>query len=360
MPKTACSVTHRHPAHRPLNIQSFGAARCAFYERWWIVARPQRRLSWFWSLLFALLALLITGSAAAQPYPSQPVSIILGFGAGGEIHRTAQLIGERLSERLGQPVNLENRAGANAAAEAVVRAPADGHTLLLAHAANAINATLYDKLNFNFTHDITPVAGLVRVPLVIVVNPSFPPRSVPELIAYARANPGKVGMGLPAASTIVLAAGSFTMTTGLDLTHVPYPGDGPAIRDLIAGKVQFQFAGLGAAKGYLASGQLRALAVTTATRVQVLPDVPTVGEFVRGYELTSWFGIGAPRNVRSEIVERLEKDITAILSDSDVQARIIDSGHVPVPMPRAAFEKFIAAETDKFGKLVTLTGLKPQ
>jgi tripartite-type tricarboxylate transporter receptor subunit TctC len=307
-----------------------------------------------------LPVLLLVGSAAAQTYPSQAVTLILGFGPAGEIHRTARLIGERLSERLGQPVNLENRAGPSAAAEAVVRAPADGYTLLLAHAANAIDATLNDKLNFNFMRDIAPVAGLVRVPLAIVTNPSFPPRTVPELIAYAKANPGKVAMGLPAAATIVLAAGLFTMTARVDLIHVPYPGDGPAIKDLIAGKVQMQFAGLGAARGYVASGQLRALAVTTATRMQGLPDIPAVGEFLPGYELTSWFGIGVPRNTRSEVVGRLEKEITTILSEPGVQARIIDSGHVPSAMPRAAFEKLIAAETEKFGKLVKLIGIKPQ
>lgn len=303
--------------------------------------------------------LMLARIAAAQTYPSQAVTLILGFVAGGEIHRTARLIGERLSEQVGQPVNLENHAGTNAAAEAVMRAPADGHTLLLVHAAHAISATRFDKPNFNIKRDITPVAGLVRVPLVIVVNPSFSPKTVPDLIAYARANPGKIAMGLPAASSIGLAARWFTMTTGLNFAYIPYPGDGPAIKDLIAGKVQIQFAGLGAAKSYLTAGQLRALAVTSATRVQGLQDIPTVGEFLHGYELTSWFGFGAPRNTRFEIVAQLEKEINAVLSDSDVRTRIVDSGHLPEPTPSAAFEKLIAAEIEKFSVLIKWTGIKP-
>ena len=306
------------------------------------MARLQRLLRQFF-LRLPGLPMLLLHAAARRRKPIRRRRLLSSW-AWARGRNPSRLIGERLSERLGQAVNLENRAGVNATAEAILRAPANGYTLLLAHAANAINATLYDQLNFNLMRDIAPVAGLVQVPLVIVVNPSFPPATIPQLIAYARANPGKVGMGLPAGTPIVLAAGLFTMTTGLELAHVPYPGDSPAIKELIAGKVQMQFAGLAAAKGHFASGQLRALAVTSATRVQVLPEIPTLGEFSRGYELMSWFGIGAPRNARSEILLRSEKEMTAILSDPAVQERIIDWGHVPAAMPRAAFQNSLLSK----------------
>jgi tripartite-type tricarboxylate transporter receptor subunit TctC len=224
--------------------------------------------------------------ARAQAYPTRPVRIIVGFPAGSGIDQTAHLVGQWLSERLGQPVGIENRlgAGTNIATEAVVRAPADGYTLLLANAANAINAALHEKLNFNFIHDITPVAGLTSIPIVMVVNPSFPAHTVPELIAYAKANPGTIKMASPFSGTLPhLSAVLFKVTTGVDMPHLPYPGDVPALKELVAGKVQLQFSGLGAAIEYIRTGKLRALAVTTATRAEALPNIPTVGEFVPGY-----------------------------------------------------------------------------
>ena len=324
------------------------------------MARSERRSSWFFSLLFGL-PLLVLGSAAAQTYPSQPVTLILGFGAGGEVHRAAHEIAQWLSARLGQPVMLDNRTGdfTNVATEAVVRAPADGHTLLVASAANAIHATLYDKLNFNFMRDITPIGGLVRIPIVVVVHPSFPPRTIPDLIAYAKARPGQVAMAAPS-STLTVAAASFTLMTGVDMVRVPIEGDVAALKSLTAGKLQLQFAGLGAAKPYIASGQLRALAVSSATREQTLPGIPAIGEFIPGYEMSGWLGIGAPRNVRPEIVERLSKEIAAGLADPGVQAGLAHSSHVPMPMTANEFRIFVADQTEKLGKVVKMAGIKQQ
>jgi tripartite-type tricarboxylate transporter receptor subunit TctC len=325
------------------------------------MARLQRKSSRFFSLLLGLPVLLVVGSAAAQTYPSQPVTLIHGFGDGGEVHRAAHAISQWLAGRLGQQVIVESRRGdsTNIAAEAVVRASPDGYTLLVASAANAINATLYEKLSFNFIRDTTPVAGLVRLPIVLVVNPAFPPESVPELIAFAKAYPGKVTMAAPS-TTLALAAASFTMMTGLKMARSSIEGDVPALIAVAAGKLQLQFAGLGAGKPYITSGQLRALAVGSARREQALPDVPTIGEFVPGYEMSAWLGIGAPKNTRTEIVERLSKEITAGLSDPVVQARLAHSNHIPMPMTSTEFGKFVADETEKLGKLVRLTGMKPQ
>ncbi len=299
--------------------------------------------------------------AWAQSYPSRPVRIIVGFTVGSGIDRLAHLIGQWLSERLGQPFNIENRlgAGTNIATEAVVRAPADGHTLLVVNAANAINATLYDKLNFNFIRDITPVAGLTRIPIVMVVNPSFPAKSVPELIAYAKANPGKVTMASPFSGTLPhLSAALFKVTTGVDMSHVPYPGDVPALNDLLAGKVQLQFSGLGAAMEYIKPGKIRALAVTSATRSEALPDIPTVSEFLPGYEASTWTGLGAPKSTPTKIVDRLNKEINAGLADPKIKARLDELGNVPMPMTPAEFGKFVADETEKWGKVVKLVGIK--
>jgi tripartite-type tricarboxylate transporter receptor subunit TctC len=301
--------------------------------------------------------------ASAQAYPTRPVSIIVGFPVGSGIDIFARLMGQWLSERLSQPFNIENRlgAGTNIATEAVVRAPADGYTLLLANAANAINATLYDQLNFNFIHDITPIAGLARVPIVMVVNASFPAKNVPEFIAYAKANPGTIKMASPFRGTVPhLSAALFKVMAGLDMPHVPYPGDVPALIDLLAGKVQLQFSGLGAAMEYVKSGKVRALAVTTATRAQALPDIPTVGEFLPGYEATTWLGIGAPKNTPAEIVEKLNKEINAGLADSHMKARLADLGYVPMPMTPAEFGKFVSDETEKWSSVVKLAGIKPQ
>ena len=301
--------------------------------------------------------------AWGQSYPTRPVRIFVGFPAGSGIDRDAHIVGEWLAARLGQSFDVENRlgAGTNIATEAVVRAPPDGYTLLLANTANAINATLYDRLNFNFVRDIAPVAGLVSVPIVMVVNPSFPAKTVPELIAYAKANPGKVAMASPFSGTLPhLAAALFKMTIGGDVPHVTYPGDVPALNDLVAGKVQLQFSGLGAAMKYIKPGKLRALAVTTATRTEFLPDVPTVGDFLPGYAATSWLGIGAPKSIPVEIVERLNKEINAGLADASLKAQFAELGHVPIPMTPTEFGKFVAAETEKWGPVVKAVGIKPQ
>jgi tripartite-type tricarboxylate transporter receptor subunit TctC len=301
--------------------------------------------------------------ARAQAYPTRPVSIIVGFQAGSGIDRLAHLIGQWLSERLGQQFNIENRlgAGTNIATEAVVHAPADGHTLLVANAANAINATLYDKLNFNFIRDIAPVAGLTRIPIVIVVNPSFPAKTVPELIAYAKANPGKITMASPFSGTLPhLAAALFKVMAGINISHVPYPGDVPALNDLLAGKVQLQFSGLGAAMEYIKPGKVRALAVTPALRSEALPDIPTVDEFLPGYEASTWTGLGAPKSTPTEIVDTLNKEINAGLADPQMKARLDELGNVPMPMTPAEFRKFVADETEKWGRVVKLVGIKPQ
>jgi tripartite-type tricarboxylate transporter receptor subunit TctC len=301
--------------------------------------------------------------ARAQSYPSRPVNIIVGFPAGSGVDLTARLFAQWLSERLGQPVTVENRVGAgtNNAAEAVVRAPADGYTLLLSNAANAINATLYENLSFNFIRDIAPVAGISRITIVMVINPAFPAKTVPEFIAYAKANPGKVTMASPFSGTPPhLAAALFKATTGLDMPHVPYPSDAQALVDLLNDKVQVQFTGPGAAIEYIRTGKLRALAVTTATRFHALPETPTVGEFVPGYEASSWFGLGAPKNTPTEIIDRINREINTGFSDPKVKGRLDELGNVPMPMTPAEFGKFVTSETEKWGKAVKLAGIKPQ
>ena len=315
----------------------------------------------FLHLFFGLLLVFMAGGAAAQTYPAQPVTIIAGFSKGGEVHRTVNAISQSLSQRLGQPISIENRlrGGSNVATEAVVRAPGDGYTLLVASTADAINATLYDNLTFNFMRDITPVAGLMRNPLVIVVNPAFPARTIPELIAYAKTNPGKLTMAGPTV-TAALAATSFTMMTGLDVAHVFYSGAVATLKKVVGGGLQTQFTGYGAAKEYVASGKLRAVAVTSARRERSLPDIPTIGEFVQGYELSFWIGIGAPRNTSPEIVARLNREITASLSDSNVLVRLSEQDHVPMPMTAHAFGQLVADDTARLGNLVKWTGIKPQ
>jgi tripartite-type tricarboxylate transporter receptor subunit TctC len=300
--------------------------------------------------------------AAAQAYPTRPVTIIVGFPAGSGVDLTARLFAQWLSERLGQPFTVDNRVGAgtNNAAEAVVRAPADGYTLLLANAANAINATLYENLNFNFIRDIAPVAGISRITIVMVVSPSFPAKTLPEFISYAKSNPGKVTMASPFSGTPPhLAAALFKVMTGLDMPHVPYPGDAQALVDLLNGKVQVQFSGPGAAIEYIRTGKLRALAVTTKTRFQALPDVPTVGEFVAGYEASSWFGIGAPKGTPTAIIDRVNKEINVGFVDLKVKARLDELGNLPMPMTPAEFGKFVADETEKWARVVKLAGIKP-
>jgi tripartite-type tricarboxylate transporter receptor subunit TctC len=297
--------------------------------------------------------------AKAQAYPSRPVRLIVGFPPGGAADLTARLMGQWLSKRFRQRVIIENRpgAGTNIATEAVVRAAPDGHTLLLVSVANTVNATLYERLNFNFIRDITPVAGLIRGPLVMEVHPSVPAGTIPEFIAYAKANPGRInaasaGNGTPGHMAIEL----FRMSTGLDLVHVPYRGAAPAVTDLLAGQVQVMFDNLPTSLEYIKAGKLRPLAVTTAVRAEALPDVPTLSEFVRGYEVSSWFGVGAPKGVPAEIVNELNKEINAALADPKLKARIADMSSTPLPMTPGEFVNHIGKETEKWARVVKFSG----
>jgi tripartite-type tricarboxylate transporter receptor subunit TctC len=301
--------------------------------------------------------------ASAQAYPSRPVRIIVGFPAGGGADIVARLIGQWLSERLGQQFVIENRpgAGTNIATEAVVRAAADGYTLLLVHASNAFNATLYDKLNFNFIRDITPVASITVVPNVMVVNPSVPAKTVPELIAYAKANPGKINIASgPIGAPAHVAAELFKMMTGADMLLVSYRGVAPAVTDLLGGQVQVMFVTTVSSIEYINSGRLRALAVTTATRSETLPGIPTMREFLPGYEATSWYGVGVPRNTPAEIVNKLNKEVNAALDDPKMKARLADLGGTPLPGSPVQFGKLIAEETEKWGEVIRAANIKPQ
>jgi tripartite-type tricarboxylate transporter receptor subunit TctC len=305
----------------------------------------------------------VSSFARAQAYPTRPVRIIVTFLAGGSNDIVARLMGQWLSERLGQPFVIENRpgAGGNIGTEAVVRAAADGYTLLLVGAPNAISATLYDKLNFNFIRDIAPVAGVVDVPAVVVVNPSFPVKTLPEFIAYAKANPGKINMASAGnGSTTHLSGELFKMMAGVNMLHVPYRGAPPALTDLIAGQVQVYFSNLPGSIEYIRAGKLRALAVTTATRSEALPDLPAVGDFVPGYESSAWLGLGVPRNTPVEIVDKLNKEVNAGLADPKLKARLVDVGGAMLAGSPGDFGKLIADETEKWGKVVKFAGLKPE
>ncbi len=300
--------------------------------------------------------------ARAETYPDRPVHIIVGFAAGGPQDITMRLIGQWLSERLGQSFIIDNRpgAGGNVGAEAVVRAAPDGYTLLSVSSPNAINASLYTNLTFNFIRDIAPVGSIMRVPLVMEVNPSVPVNTVPEFIAYAKANPGKIsyasgGVGTPQH----VSAELFKMMTGVDMVHVPYRGAAPAVADLLGGQVQVMIDTSPASMPHIRSGRLRALAVTTAARVDVLPDLPTVADFVPGYEATSWFGIGAPKNTPPEIIATLNEGINAAIADPKIKARLIDLGGTVLPGSPADFGKLIATETEKWAKVVKFSGAKP-
>jgi tripartite-type tricarboxylate transporter receptor subunit TctC len=299
--------------------------------------------------------------ARAQAYPSRPVRIIVGFAPGGATDIMARLMGQWLSERLGQPFIIDNRpgGGTNLGTEAVVRAPADGYTLLLLGATQAINMTLYDKLSFNFLRDIAPVAGIIRSPLVMVVHQLVPAKTVPEFIAYAKANPGKLNMGSPGTgSSLHLSGELFKVMTGVNLVHVPYRGAGPALADLIGGQVQVMFPGTVSSIDHIRAGRLRALAVTTATRSPVLPDIPPVGDFVPGYDASNWFGIGAPKATPAEIVAKLNTEINAGLADPKIKARLTDLGGTPLVVSPGDFGRLIADETEKWGKVVKFTGIK--
>jgi tripartite-type tricarboxylate transporter receptor subunit TctC len=300
--------------------------------------------------------------ARAQAYPSRPVRIIVGAPAGGGIDITARLTGQWLSERFGQQFVIDNRpgAGGNIAAEAVVRATPDGCTLFLATPANAINATLYDKLSFDFTRDVAPVGALMRVPLVMVVNPSLAIKTVREFIAYAKANPGKVNMALGGTGGVDHMAGElFRMATGVTMTLVPYRGLAPALADLLGGRVQVTFSSIPAAIEYIRAGKLQALAVTSAVRAEALPDLPTVGEFVPGVEASQWYGLVGPKGTPVEIVDTLNKEINAGLADSKMKARLAELGGMALAGSPADFAKLIADETEKWSKVIRAANIKP-
>src|SRR5262249_5635608 len=288
-----------------------------------IMKLPRRN---FLHLAAAAAALpAVSRIARAQAYPARPVRLIVGWPPGGPAGLFARLIGQPLSERLGQPIIIENRPGAasNMATEAVVRAPPDGYTLLQISSVNAYNATLYDKLNFDFVRDMVPVASIYRGPAVLVVHPSFPAKSVPELIAYAKSNPGKINMASAGVGSTQHVYGElFKMMTGVDMFHVPYRGAAPAMTDLLAGQVQVMFDTLATSIEHIRSDKLRALAVTSATRLDVLPGIPTVGDFVPGYEATGWQGVGAPRSTPAAVIEKLNREINAVLADPNLNARL--------------------------------------
>jgi tripartite-type tricarboxylate transporter receptor subunit TctC len=315
--------------------------------------------------LAAVVAVLLAlaPNALAQTYPVRPVHIFVGVAAGGPNDTVARVLGQWLSDRLGQQFVVENRTGAggNIAAEQLVRSPADGYTLMLVTSANAVNVTLYDKSNFNFLTDTAPVAAIMRVPNVMVVNPSVPAKTVPEFIAYAKANAGKVNMATAGNGTTPHMSGElFNQMTGLNLIPVAYRGGAPALLDLIAGQDQVMFEPTISTVGYVRSGQLRALAVTSATRSALLPDTPTVAESVPGYEVSQWFGISAPRNTPAEIVAKLHQEINAAIADPKLTARLAEIGGMPTPMTTAEFGKLISDETEKWAKVIRTAGIKPE
>lgn len=303
----------------------------------------------------------VSKMASAQTYPARPIRLVIGYTPGGSADLTARLMGQWLSERLGQSFIIENRpgGGTNIATEAVVRAPPDGYSFLLAAPANAINATLYDKLNFNFLRDVEPVAGIIRFPNVVVVNPSLPIKSIPELIAYAKANPGKLNMASSGnGSTIHMSGELFKMLTGIDMVHVPYRGGAPALTDLIAGQVHVMFDNIPTCAEHVKSGKLRGLAVTSTTRSEVLPDLPTVADFLPGYEASAWYGIVAPKNTPAEIIDRLNKEVNAVLADPAAKKRFAELGAFLLPGSAADFGKLLADETEKWGKVVKFSGAR--
>jgi tripartite-type tricarboxylate transporter receptor subunit TctC len=297
----------------------------------------------------------------AQTYPTRPVRLIVPFAPAGASDILARLMGQWLSERLGQQFVIDNRpgGGGNIGTEAVVRAPADGYTLLIVGAWNAINATLYDKLNFNFLRDIAPVASVIRSANVMVVNPSVPAKTAPEFIAYAKANPGKISMASAGIGTPSHVSGElFKMMAGVDMVHVPYRSAGSALIDLLSGQVQITFPTTVSSIGYIRAGRLRALAVTTATRLEALPDIPTVAEFVPGYEASGWYGIGAPKNTPTEIVDKLNNEINAALADPNMKVSLADLGGTVLALSPGDFGRLIAEETDKWGKVTRASNIK--
>ncbi len=310
----------------------------------------------------AAVACATSPASFALDYPTMPIRLIVGVAAGGANDTVARLVAQALSERLGQPVVVENRpgAGGNIGLEAVINAPPNGYTLLLATSANALSASFYDKANVNFARDIAPVASLVRGPLIMEVNPSFPARTIPEFIAYAKTNPGKINMASAGIGNTTHVAGElFMMLTGTKFTHVPYRGGALAVADLIGGQVQVYFDGISGSLAQVRSGKLRALGVTTAQRSDVLPDVPSIAEFVPGYEAGGWYGIGVPKDVPAEIVDRLNREINASLADPKLKTRLADLGYVTIGGSSAEFANMIAREIDKWAKVLKFAGITP-
>ena len=300
--------------------------------------------------------------ATAQSYPSRPVRLIVGFAPSGGNDITARLIAQWLSDRLGQQFIVENRpgAGSNIGTETVVNAPPDGHTLLLISAANAINASMFEKLNFNFIADIGAVAGLISVPSVILLHPSLQVKTVPEFITYAKQNAGRLSMASGGTATTTHLAGELLkMMADIDMTHVPYRGTGPAITDLLGGQVHVMFGSAPSSVQYIKSGQLRGLAVTSARRLETLPDIPTVGETVPGYEASQWYGIGVPKATPAPIVDLLNKEINAFLADPKMKSKLVELGGTELPGSSAEFTKMIADETEKWSKVVRFANVKP-
>ena len=311
----------------------------------------------------AVAAPAVARRAFADAYPGRPVRLLSGFAPAGGNDIIARLIGQSLTERMGQTFIVENRpgAGTNIATEIVINSPPDGYTLFVTNPSNAINATLYEKLNFNFMRDMLPVAGVAQAPAVLAINSSVPAKSVTEFIAHAKANPGRINMGSAGiGSTGHLAGELFKVMAGVNLIHVPYRGNAPALTDLIAGQIEVLFPSLGSSIEYVKTGKLRALAVTGATRSDAVPDLPTVAETLPGYQAASFYGIGAPRNTPAEIVEVLNKAVNAGLVDPKLNARLADLGYVPLPGTPASFGKLIADETEKWGKVIKFAGIKPQ
>lgn len=324
--------------------------------------RPSRR--GFLRLSVAAAALPVISSPAwAQAYPTRPIRIVVGFAAGGTADIVARVIAPWLSERLGQSFIIDNRTGnsGNIGTEAVVRAAGDGYTLLLAPLATAANASLYDHLNFDFLRDTTPVAGIMRVPGVMEVNPSFPARTVPEFIAYAKANPGKINMASAGSGTPQHIGGElFQLLTDIEMTHVPYRGNAPALVDLLAGQVQVMFDTMPNSIEYIKAGKLRALAVTTTARWGGLPELPTVADFVPGYESSAWYGLVAPRSTPPAIVDRLNKEVNAALADPKMKARLADMGGTMLAGPPEDFGKLLVSETEKWGKVIRAANIKAE
>jgi tripartite-type tricarboxylate transporter receptor subunit TctC len=305
----------------------------------------------------------VSSLAWGQAYPSRPLRIVVGLAAGSSNDILARLIGQWLSEQTGQPVIVENRPGAGGSlgAESVVRAAPDGYTLLLCSSADAVNATMYDNLKFNFIHDVAPIATISRAPLVLVVHPAFPAKTVPEFIAYAKGNPGKISFGSAGIGTVAQMAGElFKVMAGVELIHVPYRGLSPALSDLIGGQLQAIFSTTPPAIEHIKAGRLRGLAVTSTVRDETLPDLPTIGDFLPGYEATLTSGVVAPKHTSTEIVEKLNKEINAALADPGIKNRLADLGNVPLAMTSAEFGRLIGDETQKWAKVIKSAGIKPK